>query len=97
VLSDNAKAYHSHHWRETCAQLGIVRRYTRPYSPWTNGKAEALVKTLLNEWAYRFVYPSSEQRSLGGFMRWYNRRRPHGSLGGRPPISRVSHLCGQYS
>jgi transposase InsO family protein len=99
VLSDNAKPYHSHAWRETCAELGVERRYTRPYSPWTNGKAEALIKTLLREWAYRFAYPTSAHRSraLPGFLRWYNRRRPHGSLGGRPPISRVSHLCGQYS
>jgi len=99
VLSDNAKAYHSHLWRDTCAELEIERRYTRPYSPWTNGKAEALIKTLLREWAYRFAYPTSAHRSraLAGFMRWYNRRRPHGSLGGRPPITRVSHLCGQYS
>jgi transposase InsO family protein len=99
VLTDNAKAYHSHHWQQTCAQLELGRRYTQPYSPWTNGKAEALIKTLLREWAYRFVYPTSEHRSraLPGFLRWYNRRRPHGSLGGRPPISRVSHLCGHYS
>jgi transposase InsO family protein len=99
VLTDNAKAYHSHRWRQACAELGIARRYTRPYSPWTNGKAEALIKTLLREWAYRFAYPTSEHRSraLGSFLRWYNRRRPHGSLGGRPPISRVSHVCGHYS
>jgi transposase InsO family protein len=96
VLTDNAKAYHSHRWRETCAELAIKRRYTRPYAPWTNGKAEALIKTLLREWAYRFAYPTSEHRgrALAGFTRWYNRRPPHGSLGGRPPISRVSHLCG---
>jgi transposase InsO family protein len=99
VLTDNAKAYHSHAWRDACAELAIGRRYTRPYSPWTNGKAEALIKTLLREWAYRFAYPTSTHRSraLPGFVRWYNRRRPHGSLGGRPPISRVSNLCGQYS
>ena len=99
VLSDNAKAYHSHLWRDTCTELGIGRRYTRPYSPWTNGKAEALIKTLLREWAYRFAYPTSTHRAqaLPSFTRWYNRRRPHGSLAGRPPISRVSHLCGQYS
>jgi transposase InsO family protein len=99
VLTDNAKAYHSHAWRETCSQLQIGRRYTRPYSPWTNGKAEALIKTLLREWAYRFAYPTSAQRAkaLSGYLRWYNRRRPHGSLGARPPISRVSHVCGQYS
>ena len=99
VLSDNAKAYHSGLWRDTCTELEIARRYTRPYSPWTNGKAEALIKTLLREWAYRFAYPTSAHRSraLPGFTRWYNRRRPHGSLAGQPPISRVSHLRGQYS
>jgi transposase InsO family protein len=99
VLTDNAKAYHSHRWRDACAELGVARRYTRPYSPWTNGKAEALIKICLNEWAYRFAYPSSDHRTraLPSFLRWYNRRRPHGSLGGRPPISRVSHVCGHYS
>ena len=99
VLSDNAKAYHSHLWRDTCVELGVARRYTRPYSPWTNGKAEALIKTLLREWAYRFAYPSSHHRSkaLPGFLRRYNRRRPHSSLGGHTPISRVSQVCGYYS
>ena len=99
VLSDNAKAYHSLLWRQTCSQLAIQRRYTRPYSPWTNGKAEALIKTLLREWAYRFAHPSSAHRAqtLPGYLRWYNRHRPHGSLQARPPISRISHLCGQYN
>jgi transposase InsO family protein/transposase-like protein len=98
VLSDNAKAYHSHPWQDTCAQLGIQRRYTRPYTPRTNGKAEALIKTMLREWAYRYPYPSSQHRAraLAGWIRWYNRRRPHGSLQGKPPVSRVSHLRGQY-
>lgn len=98
VLSDNAKPYHSRLWHDTCAQLEIGRRYTRPYSPWTNGKAEALIKTLLREWAYRFAYPTSEHRAraLPGYLRWYNRHRPHGSLRARPPISRVSQVCGEY-
>jgi len=99
VLSDNAKAYHSRLWQDTCAQLDIARRYTRPYTPRTNGKAEALIKTMLREWAYRYAYPSSHHRTkaLSGWTRWYNQRRPHGSLGGKPPISRVSHLRGQYT
>src|SRR5438552_14212376 len=52
VLSDNAKAYHSHLWRDTCAELAVGTRYTRFYTPRTNGKAEALIKTMLREWAY---------------------------------------------
>jgi transposase InsO family protein len=99
VLSDNAKAYHSHLWRDTCAELRIARRFTRPYTPRTNGKAEALIKTMLREWAYRHAYPTSNHRAraLPGWTRWYNRHRPHGSLDGKPPVSRVSHLRGQYT
>jgi transposase InsO family protein len=94
VLSDNGNGYRSFAWRDACTELGIARRYTRPRRPQTNGKAEALVKTLLREWAYRFAYPSSTHRAraLPGYLRWYNRHRPHSSLAGRPPISRVSQV-----
>lgn len=99
VLSDNGNGYRSHAWAAACQQLGIGRRYTRPRRPETNGKAEALVKTLLREWAYRFAYPSSSHRAkaLPGYLRWYNRHRPHSSIGGKPPISRVSHVRGRHN
>lgn len=99
VLSDNGNGYRSFAWRDACAELGIERRYTRPRRPQTNGKAEALVKTLLREWAYRFAYPTSAHRAraLSGYLRWYNRHRPHSSLGGRPPISRVSQVYGSHT
>jgi transposase InsO family protein len=99
VLSDNGNGYRSFAWRDACVELGIARRYTRPRRPQTNGKAEALVKTLLREWAYRFAYPTSAHRAraLPGYLRWYNQHRPHSSLGGRPPISRVSQVRGSHS
>ena len=99
VLTDNAKAYHSQAWIEATRRLAIERRYTRIYRPRTNGKAERFIQTLLTEWAYARSYPSSNARAraLSGYLRWYNRRRPHSSLRARPPISRVSHLCGHDS
>jgi transposase InsO family protein len=99
VLTDNAKAYHSHAWLEATRRLEIERRYTRVYRPRTNGKAERFIQTLLRKWAYARSYPSSSARAraLSGYLRWYNRRRPHSSLGARPPVSRVSHLCGHDS
>jgi transposase InsO family protein/transposase-like protein len=99
VLSDNGNGYRSHAWAAVCDELGIARRYTRPRRPQTNGKAEALVKTLQREWAYRFAYPTSVHRAkaLSGYLRWYNRHRPHGSLGRKPPISRVSQVCGSHT
>jgi transposase InsO family protein len=96
VLTDNAKAYHAAAWIKATQALGIERRYTRVYRPRTNGKAERFIQTLLTEWAYARSYDSSSARAraLTGYLRWYNKRRPHSSLGARPPISRVSHLCG---
>ena len=95
VMTDNGSAYRSRAWRERCEQLGLRHLRTRPYTPRTNGKAERFIQTLLRSCAY----PSSAHRAraLPGWLRWYNRRRPHGSLAGRAPISRVSHVCGQYS
>ena len=99
VLTDNAKAYPSRAWADATHALAIERRYTRIYRPRTNGKAERLIQTLLREWAYARSYPSSDARAraLPGYLRWYNRRRPHSALGAQPPISRVSHLCGHDS
>lgn len=99
VLSDNGNGYRSFAWRDACVELAIQRRYTRARRPQTNGKAEALVKTLLREWAYRFAYPTSAHRAraLPGYIRWYNNHRPHGSIGRRPPLSRVSQVCGTHS
>ncbi|MFL5936247.1 MAG: integrase core domain-containing protein [Gaiellaceae bacterium] len=99
VLTDNAKAYHSRAWIEGTHRLGISRRYTRAYRPRTNGKAERFIQTLLRQWAYARSYPSSDRRARArpGYLRWYNRRRPHSALGARPPISRVSHVRGHDS
>ena len=98
VLTDNGHAYRSHAWADLCATLGIERRRTRPYTPRTNGKAEAFIGTCLREWAYRYAYPTSTHRTraLSGWVRWYNRRRPHSSLGNRPPISRVAQVRGYF-
>ena len=99
VMTDNGSAYRSSRWREVCAAHQLRHLRTRPYTPRTNGKAERFIQTLLREWAYRYAYPSSlhRTRALSGWLRWYNKRRPHSSLAGLPPLSRVSHLCGQHS
>ena len=98
VLTDNGSCYRSRLWSETLQCLGITPKFTRPRRPQTNGKAESLIKTMLREWVYRYAYPSSAHRAkaLSGWLRWYNRRRPHGSLGGRPPMSRVAQVRGYF-
>jgi transposase InsO family protein len=97
ILSDNGSAYVSRLFRARCERLGIEHRRTRPYRPQTNGKAERFIQTLLREWAYVRPYPSSKRRTatLPAFVSRYNRRRPHGSLRGLPPFSRLEVRCEQ--
>jgi transposase InsO family protein len=99
VITDNGHGYRSKLFLEACAELGIAAKKIRPYRPQTNGKAEALIGTALREWAYRYAYPSSRHRTraLWGWLRWYNRRRPHTALGDRPPISRVAQDRGYFT
>jgi transposase InsO family protein len=95
VMTDNGSPYISAVHARRCRQLGIRHLRTRPYRPQTNGKAERFIQTLLREWAYcGRVYASSQERTsaLGPWLYHYNFRRPHGSLGHRPPAARLAEL-----
>jgi len=102
VMTDNAFAYRrSTAWRQALADLDIDPRFTRPYRPQTNGKAERFNRTLLEEWGYAQPFDSSADRTaaLPKFLHTYNHHRTHTALGGNPPISRlpVNDLPGHYS
>ena len=95
LLSDNAFVYrHNRSLRELLAAHAIQHRFIRPRRPQTNGKVERYQQTLKREWGLGRVYRSSEHRAkaLSHWLRYYNERRPHSSLGGHPPISRVHNL-----
>jgi transposase InsO family protein len=98
VMTDNAFAYrHSHDFAAALQQLGARHILIPPYTPRWNGKAERFIQTLDDEWAHGRVWPNSttRNRALSSWLRFYNRRRPHTSLGDRPPTSRVHQDRGQ--
>jgi transposase InsO family protein len=91
LLTDNAKTYTSNVFQQLCRDRSIGHRRTKPYRHCTNGKAERFIQTMLREWAYKRPYTSSARRTAA-LPRWlhrYNHHRPHGSLGGQSPITRV--------
>jgi transposase InsO family protein len=97
LMSDNAFSYvKNRSLRELLAREGIRHLTTGPYRPRTNGKVERVHQTMAREWAYGVVYRSHRQRNqaLPHWLEHYNRRRPHSSLGDRPPISRVHNVRG---
>src|SRR3954447_3252740 len=100
VMSDGAWSYtHNRSLREFFTARGIRHIITPPYTPRWNGKVERFHQTMEREWAKGLRYRNStaRNRALPHWLRYYNERRPHSSLGGRPPISRAHNLPGQDS
>ena len=95
LLTDNAFVYRAGVFAAVCQRWMIRQRFTRPYRPQTNGKAERMIQTLLREWAYRVPYRSSARRTaaLHPYLRFYNHRRPHTSLGRRSPWTRFQQAA----
>jgi transposase InsO family protein len=92
VMTDNGSAYRAHTHRRACHQLGLKHLFTRPYRPRTNGKAERFIQTLTRKWARGRLYANSAERTaaLHAWLDHYNYTRPHGSLGHKPPGSRLT-------
>lgn len=103
VLTDNGSGYTSHVFRRAVVLERLQHLRTRPYRPCTNGKAERVIQTMLREWAYARPYRRSRDRTrtLRTWIDYYNRWRPHGSLAGNSPLSRldtrVNNVSGNYS
>ncbi|HEX2503169.1 MAG TPA: integrase core domain-containing protein [Miltoncostaeaceae bacterium] len=96
VMTDGARNYRTAVFQEALARAGARHILSPPYTPRWNGKAERFIQTLKAEWAYAHEWPSSlpRARALSSWLRTYNRRRLHSSLGDRPPISRVHNVRG---
>ena len=104
LMTDNGSAYRATIHALACKALGIKHLRTRPYRPRTNGKAERFIRTMLGGWAYGAIYRDSDERrrALTGWLDFYNRRRPHRSLGRQAPIERLhalnrNNVLGSYS
>jgi transposase InsO family protein len=99
VMTDNGSPYVSHAHALACSALAVRHLRTRPYRPRTNGKAERFIQTLLATWAYARGYSSSAERTaaLDAWLHHYNFIRPHGSLGHKPPGTRLTKAPGNYT
>jgi transposase InsO family protein len=97
LMTDNGFSYvKNRSLAELLARHGIRHLTTQPYRPRTNGKVERFHQTMAREWAYGLSYRSHRHRNnaLPHWLDNYNHRRPHSSIGDRPPISRVHNVRG---
>jgi transposase InsO family protein len=92
ILTDNGSAFRSKEFAKACLCLQLKHKFTRPYRPQTNGKAERFIQSALREWAYGIAYNHSSERTamLERWTHHYNWHRPHQGIKGLAPISRLA-------
>jgi transposase InsO family protein len=100
LMTDNAWSYTRNRSLRELLTARRIRYLTTPKRrPQPNGKVERFHQTMAREWAYGLRYRTSRHRAaaLPHWLSYYNTRRPHSSLDGLPPISRVHNVCEQDS
>jgi transposase InsO family protein len=91
AYSDNGTEYKGkvpdHPFALTCAVHGIAQRHTKVKHPYTNGKAERVIRTLMEMWHQKedFASPVHRAVSLNRFINYYNTVKPHTALKGMTP------------
>jgi transposase InsO family protein len=95
AYSDNGKEFKGnpdhHPFMLLCEQERIAQRFTRVRRPQTNGKAERVIRTLMDMWHCQEEFTSRDQRqiSLNRFINYYNTAKPHASLKGKTPFEQL--------
>ncbi len=93
IMTDNHPGYkRSLLFKALLKRHGIKHITIKPYNPQQNGKVERYHQTLKREWVNQQAWPNEETRTqaLTDWLHHYHNHRPHTSLGGNPPTSRLS-------
>ncbi len=75
-----------------CQENRIEQRFTKVKSPQTNGKAERVIRTLMDMWHTRTHFKNRIHRKteLIRFINWYNTVKPHQGLHGLTPLEQLT-------
>lgn len=96
MYSDNGKEFKGA-FADLCRVHDIRQKFTKPYHPQTNGKAERVIKTIKEELLKGHTHTSREERRrhLYAFTRHYNQVRRHQSLGNISPLTYLENYVAQ--
>ena len=93
--TDNGKEYKGdpdhHAFMTACTMARIEQRFTKVKTPQTNGKAERVIRTLMEMWHAKTQFKSSVHRKqeLMRFVNWYNTVKPHKGINDRTPMEQL--------
>jgi putative transposase len=91
IRSDNGPEFIAKAVREWIAAVGAKTAYIEPGSPWENGYCESFNSKLRDELINGEIFYSLAEAKIviESWRRHYNTKRPHSSLGYRPPAPEV--------
>lgn len=95
AYSDNGLEYkgnpENHAFMKLCAENKIEQRFTKVKTPQTNGKAERVIRTLMEMWHNKTVFKNREHRKkeLIRFLNYYNTVKPHKGIANDTPIEKL--------
>lgn len=104
IYSDNGSEYKGkkgHPVHELCRRYKLSQSFTKVKHPWTNGKAERFIRTLMEEWHCRtrsnHISRNHRRRHLYAYLDWYNQVRFHQSLESTPLQRLEQYLKSVYN
>lgn len=94
AYSDNGTEYkgtQDHAFVAMYKANGTGQKFTQARRPQTNGKAEHVIKTLLETWHAETIFPSRQDRKLGlaRFVNFYNTVKPHAGIDNMTPYEKL--------
>lgn len=95
AYSDNGLEYRGnpehHAFMKLCKENKIEQRFTKVKCPQTNGKAERVIRTLMDMWHRKTKFKSRQHRKteLIRFANYYNLVKPHKGIDNQTPIEKL--------
>ncbi|STY98755.1 Integrase core domain [Moraxella lacunata] len=101
IYSDNGtefKGTKDHEFVKVCYDNNINQKFTKVGRPQTNGKAERVIRTLMQMWHEKCEFTNSGHRKqeLTRFLNFYNTVKPHSSLTKKDETTGKTHTFTPY-
>lgn len=93
--TDNGREYQgnpeTHAFMNLCSENKIEQRFTKVRTPRTNGKAERVIRTLMDMWHRKTDFNSRVHRKqeLIRFVNYYNTVKPHKGINDMTPMEKL--------
>ena len=93
--TDNGTEYKGnpavHAFMKLCQESKIEQRFTKVKTPKTNGKAERVIRTLMEMWHRKTIFKSRVHRKqeLIRFVNYYNTVKPHKGIDNLTPLEKL--------